>query len=167
MPKIITAKDILKSKGFSINRFNTNAFIQCVGEWFADREVSSVLIIESKRFVDPPNTVNGDVESLWSFALNNPTMKAAKMLFKYPMWLALTDKEKSDGFRGLDYADRIDESIGKKMKDSVREYYANRIFVNSPYFSNSIAALQVMCGYTVKRHRGGKYSNEWAEISLV
>ena len=167
MPKIITAKDILKSKGISLSRFNTNEFIQCVGEWFIKREASSVLTIESKRFVDLPNTVNDATEMVWGIALANPTMKEARMLLKYPMWLELTDKERSDGFRGLDYADKIEKTIGRKMCDSVREYYSNRMFVDTPYFSNAIAALQVMCGYSVKRYRSSKYTNERAEISLV
>lgn len=166
MPKIITAKDILKEKGVSVGRFNTNKFIMEVGQWFSERDVSKTLVIESKRFVDKPEPINDLTEFCFSYALNNASNRSLAMVWKYPIWLPLTDEERTDGFRDSSYLDRI-KSTFKDARQITIDYFDKRIFVDEPFFNNALAALQVMCGYVVKKHRETKNRYAWAEVRLM
>lgn len=52
MNKIITAKDILKQKGYVQNKFDTNGFIQVVADMFGDLPVEGILHLYCVRFVE-------------------------------------------------------------------------------------------------------------------
>lgn len=52
MNKIITAKDILKQKGYVQNKFDTNGFIQIVADMFGNLPVEGILYLYSVRFVE-------------------------------------------------------------------------------------------------------------------
>ena len=166
MPKIITAKDILKEKGVSVGKFNTNKFILEVGRWFSERDVSKTLIVESKRFVDKPDTITDFTEECFAYGLMNIHKRGMAIVMRCPIWLPLTDEERSDGFRGPGYRDRIDKTFNDASQ-IVLDYFDIRFFVDEPFFANARAALQVMCGYVVKKHRETKNRNAWAEVRLM
>ncbi len=166
MPKIITAKDILKEMGVSVGKFNTNKFILEVGSWFSERDVSKTLIIESKRFVDKPDPISDITEISFAYCLTHIDKRWAAVAMKHPIWLPLTDEERSYGFRSFDYRNRIAMTF-KGASQIVLDYFDERIFVDEPFFTNALAALQVMCGYVVKKHRETKNRNAWAEVRLM
>lgn len=59
MGKILTAQDLLKEKGYVEEKFDTNGFLQCVGNWFKEHEVKDKLIIRPKRFIEMDNPPKG------------------------------------------------------------------------------------------------------------
>ena len=122
--------------------------------------------IESKRFIDKPEPINDLTESCFAYCLNNIDKRGLAMIKKYPIWLPLTDEERADGFRGPGYRDRIAKTFNDASQITL-DYFCERIFVDEPFFTNALAALQVMCGYVVKKHRETKNRNAWAEVRIM
>ena len=56
MDKILTAKDILKAKGYNIKlKFNIENFARVIGEWFMENKASSQIVLLPYRFADLNN----------------------------------------------------------------------------------------------------------------
>lgn len=52
MGKIISAQSILKQKGYVHNKFDTDGFMDAVGQYFIDNDVESKLLLIPFRFLD-------------------------------------------------------------------------------------------------------------------
>ena len=166
MGKIITAKDLLKEKGFVLNKFDTTGFMNTVAEYFSERDINSKLVVFLQRFLDIKtyeevermktdgeygwdyheywNLSDDDRERGWKF-MNIDSDKA----FEYSL-----RNYGSEGFSN--YASRISSHV---------LYSSTYIVVDKPFYENSLSMLRIMGGYVVEKKRG-KLSGV-ATVSLV
>lgn len=166
MGKIITAKDLLKEKGFVLNKFDTTGFMSAVAGYFSERDVNSRLIVLRMRFVDiktgeEVERMKKDGEYGWD---------------RHEYWnLSEEDRERGWKTMNIDFDEEFEYSLrnygsegfsnyASGIKEFVR-YSTTYIVVDKPFYENSLSMLRIMGGYVVEKERG-KLSGS-AAVSLV
>ena len=169
MPKITTAQDILKEKGYKANKFDTNGFLDAVADYFRKHEVKDKLLIVSYRFLD----VKTDDEIL-ELALR---AKEDLYVFSGPYKEALYWRLSTDKSRGWkaqigdgEYNNCVPPGFDEILDDyitgfNIRDIERPRIIVDSPYFKNALSLLQIMGGYVVEKKKRSGYNT--ADVTLI
>lgn len=167
MGKIITAKDLLKEKGFALNKFDTAGFMNAVAGYFSERDINSKLVLYRLRFIDV-KTIE-EVERM---------KKDGEYGWDYHEYWNLSDDDRESGWKTMsidsdemfDYSCRNYGSEGFsdfafKNHGSTLPFSSTYIVVDKPFYENSLSMLRIMGGYVVEKKRG-KLSGT-AVVSLV
>ena len=166
MGKIITAKDLLKEKGFVPNKFDTTGFMNAVAGYFSERDVNSRLVVLRTRFVDIKT--GEEVERM---------KKDGEYGWDRHEYLNLSDEDRERGWKtmNIDLDEWIKYSIrnygAEGFSDYASEikkrtlYSSTYIIVDNPFYENSLSMLRIMGGYVVEKKRG-KLSGT-ASVSLI
>ena len=155
--KILSAQQLLKLKGFEINKFNTNLFMQDVADYFLKNEVSAKLLLLPLRFVDVPNEENPETNPL------RITEEDRKNGFKTQTKLidTLEDEKTRRSWeisRGLikglefEYIFYLYEHNTKEFRSEYdRKILVPRIVVDKPFIGNAVHTLRLLGGYVVEQ----------------
>lgn len=167
MGKIITAKDLLKEKGFVLNKFDTAGFMNAVAEFFSEREVNSRLFLCSLRFLDI-ETKEG-IEKM---------KEEGDYGWDYHEYFDLSDDERKRGWKAMT-EERYQRSFDHYLNSYGEEGFTNGainfinnawlphsfIIVDKPFYENSLSMLRIMGGYVVEKRRRGGHNT--AVVSLI
>lgn len=158
MAKIISAQSILKQKGYVQNKFDTNGFMQAVGQYFIDNSVESKLLLVPFRFLDIDRTLQDDGKERYNpFGITEEEVKVGYKVqtkmkklecFDYPEWAY--DLSKSDW-----------ENFQKQEQAGLDE---PRIVVDKPFFENAAATLRLMGGYVVEKQMKKRRKLYWVTL---
>jgi len=152
MAKITTAQDLLKEKGYKVNKFDTNGFLEAVAGYFRRVDVKDKLLLVSKRFVEVDNA-----------------LESKKFFFR-----ELSDDEKATGWDAqteIDANDLLgiycqDRDLRKSLMDQLTfGMLKPRIVVDAPFFKNAVSLLQIMGGYVVEKKK--RHGIDTALVSLI
>lgn len=191
MPKILTAKDILAQKGIAQTKFDSNAFMEQVAQFFINHTPDCSLLLFPYRFVDvcidPKNdpctiVTPEQLKKLSPDEINELNELDLKYNFEFddnPFRISWINR--MQGFCNETYVDetgqlayiselnRIVECgiscspfIRVQNKLGLLRY---RFLIDKPFFKNAAGLLRIMGGYVVEPfRRGGK---TYYDVSLV
>lgn len=143
MGKIISAQSILKQKGFVQNKFDTNGFMNAVGQYFLDNTVESRLLLLPSRFLDIDRTLDEDGKE----KCNPYDITPENERLGYQV-----EVERNPATGELVFAEKTlkrDFWMFKSMKDF--GVLVPRIIIDKPFFENAAGVLRVMGGYVVEK----------------
>lgn len=155
--KILSAQQLLKLKGFEVNKFNTNLFMQDVANYFLKNEVSAKLLLLPLRFVDVPNEENPDTNPL------HITEEDRKNGFKTQTKPKEPPKDKDEmeawecirGFRtemNWEFAyDLRNCNYSEYANERERQILVPRIVIDKPFLGNAVHTLRLLGGYVVEQ----------------
>lgn len=174
MTKIIKASEILRKKGYKQGKFDTNGFINTVGQFFLDHDISSKLLLIPFRFLDVE--VDGD-DPCKVFTLDD---------IKDLSYSDLLDYSHIEGFTfnnpySLSWKDRLlgykIEDINERRISSLKEYDPEdyerqkslgilfpRVIIDKPYIENAAHMLHIMADYVVERGKGKQSDMFWVTL---
>lgn len=133
--KITTAQDIIKQKGIVLSKFDTNAFLELVADFFVRNDPKKTLRVVAKDMYGRPDYPKGGFMDLTNTDFDT--------IYKRM-------ENKKDPFT---YSDYQDATYFNKLWVS----YVPTIFVDKPFEKNVIYALRTLGGYVVKKEKG-KYT---------
>lgn len=144
MGKIISAQSILKQKGFVQNKFDTNGFMNAVGQYFLDNTVESRLLLFPCRFLDIDRTLDGDGEETW-----NPydiTPESERLGYQ-------VEVERNPATGELVFAEKaLKKNFWMLKAQNDSGVLMPRIIIDKPFFENAAGVLRVMGGYVVEKN---------------
>lgn len=138
MGKFITAQDILKNLGIEKVKFDTEGFMNTVAKVFTDNPESEILLAN----VVFTSSMNG--ENLYEI-----TYEDKRCGYKYEPFDTSPYVKKY----GRDYASK---SFDKWIDDTENKMYRKKIFIDTPFYKNAVALLEIMGGYTVAKPERGR-----------
>lgn len=124
--KITTAKDILKQKGYTYDKFDTNSFLEAVAQCFLANDLGMELRVIPKCFA----TMKGNYEG---------------------GYIDLTKSSKLESFQNGKDALNFSEYI-KSFKPGLK--YTPTIYVDETVSKNAVFALSALADYNVKKKNG-------------
>lgn len=169
MKKIISAKDILKSKGYAADKFDTDGFMEAVASFFINHEVKDKLLIVCKRFLDiETEEVFEDKREKFLFSETRRHYEA-----NYYYW-RVSNNDRAKGWKAQCETDKDGHPLFIRELCEARHYPPSnvgdtarpRIVVDSPYYENALFLLQTMAGYTVDK-RNKRDGIRSAFVSLI
>lgn len=157
MTKLISAQTILKEKGFVQNKFDTNGFMQAVGQYFLENSIESKLLLIPSRFIEIDKEVYIEGKTYKNpLEITDDDIKVGykvqtEMDKKYPQWAAwLIDLNKRNA--DLTWAQvHLDISYP-------------RIIIDKPFFENAAATLRLMGGYVVEKQMKKRQKRYWVTL---
>lgn len=142
MGKILSAQSILKQKGFVQNKFDTNGFMNAVGEYFLKNPVESRLLLFPCRFLDIERGAGENGEDKYN--MFNVTPEEEKVGFK------VQTEKAEDGWPV--FAHELYEKDFDEYRLELDWYILRpRIIIDKPYFENAASVLRIMGGYVVEK----------------
>lgn len=138
MGKFITTQDILKNLGIEKVKFDTEGFMNAVAKVFTDNPESEILLVN----VGFTASMNG--ENLYDI-----THEDKKRGYKYEPFDTAPFIKKY----GRNYAS---EAFHKWIRETSDTIYQKKMFVDTPFYKNAVALLEIMGGYTVSKPERGK-----------
>lgn len=151
MNKIISAKQILKEKGYVQKKFDTEGFMNAVAKFFIENDTKIHLHLFSLRFLDVPTEEEID-KRIKDFPDSGRD---------YYNPFQITDEDKELGWKAhtaFNEAGEIvwaremlnqDYSLFKYMCG--QGYIAPHIVIDKPFFENAAGLLRVMGGFIVEK----------------
>lgn len=177
MAKIISAQSILKQKGYVQNKFDTNGFMQAVGEFFLANSVESKLLLLPYRFLDIKVDKDNDpcqlikkedipnlseLERMDMDAMDRQAMGHASNPYginwesRLLGYKAQTEMDRKENYPAwaVELSHRDWEAFMEQQKAGLDK---PRVIIDKPFFENAAATLRLMGGYVVekqvKKHR--------------
>lgn len=142
MGKILSAKSILKQKGYVQNKFDTEGFMNAVAEYFLKNSVEFRLLLFPYRFLNIEWGAGENGED--KFNMFNITQEEGKLGYKVQTEIAGDGVAK---FAHELFENDFDEYRLERDMDILRP----RIIVDKPFFENAAGLLRVMGGFVVEK----------------
>lgn len=143
MGRIISAQSILKQKGFVQNKFDTNGFMNAVGQYFLDNTVESRLLLFPSRFLDIDRTPDEE-----GCETNNPydiTPENERLGYQ-------VEVERNPATGELVFAEQaLKKDFWLFNAQKNMGLLVPRIIIDKPFFENAAGVLRVMGGYVVEK----------------
>lgn len=160
MGKILRVQDILKQKGFVQKKFDTNGFMNAVGEYFLNNPVESRLLLVPYRFLDIDRT---DEEYGNPFGITEEEEKLGYKVQTETVLYTLSSLGKQI---------RIAKFLQEAMENDDTQFRLNteygigspRIIIDKPFFENAAGALRVMGGYVVEKEMKKRHKLYWVTL---
>lgn len=160
MGKILSAQSILKQKGFVQNKFDSNGFMNAVGEYFLKNPVESRLLLVPYRFLDIDRTdeQHGNIfgiteeEEKLGYKVQTETVPYTLSGIGKQIRIAKFLKEAMEN-DNLQWRFNTDYGIG-----------APRIIIDKPFFENAAGLLRVMGGYVVEKEMKKRHKLYWVTL---
>lgn len=155
--KILSAQQLLKLKGFEVNKFNTNLFMQDVANYFLKNEVSAKLLLLPLRFVDVPNEENPETNPL------HITEENRKNGFKTQTKPQEPPEDKDERRKwehqrsfttgwDLEYGYELSYyNYDEYESECERQIMVPRIVIDKPFIGNAVHTLRLLGGYVVEQ----------------
>lgn len=151
MGKIISAQSILREKGFVQNKFDTNGFMNAVGQYFLDNKVEDRLLLVPFRFLDISR--GGD----YTFNPFGITEEEEKLGYK-------VQTENDDKGQVKFIVDLFETDFEEYRREMDRGLLWSRIIIDKPFFENAAGLLKVMGGYVVEKEIKKKRKLYWVTL---
>lgn len=142
MGKILSAKSILKQKGFVQNKFDTNGFMNAVGEYFLKNSVEYRLLLFPYRFLNIEWGAGDNGED--KFNMFNITQEERKLGYK------VQTEIEEDGLAKFAH-ELYDNDYDEYRLEMDMDILRPRIIIDKPFFENAAGLLRVMGGYVVEK----------------
>lgn len=151
------AKDILKEIGYVAPKFDSNGFLQTVGEFFLSGTVEQRLLLIPYRFaniewetLNLPEPTDCDMSSPYGFTKEDVAKGFKAETATHPYW-------------GIQAACNYDET--NRVRQEEAGILVPRIIIDKPFFENAAQMLRVMCGYIVEKKM--KRHTKLYNVSLI
>lgn len=156
MNKIISAQSILKQKGFVQNKFDTNGFMQAVGQYFLDNSVEAKLLLVPFRFLDIKREV---IDGIECETFNPFHIEKDEEAVGYKVQTATNSAGE------IAYARLLFEfDFDNFQQQREAGILVPRIVVDRPFFENAAATLRLMGGYVVEKQTKKKRKLYWVSL---
>lgn len=153
MKKLISAQSILREKGFVQSKFDTNGFMQAVGQFFLDNSVQARLLLVPFRFLDIRHDEPYDHYNN-AFGITPDEEKLG-----YKVQTARNSKGNIDFIEAMFEGD-FDEYAYERDAGILFP----RIIIDKPFFENAASLLRLMGGFVVEKQVKKKRKLYWVTL---